>query len=370
MQRLRQPLDPLSNGCLHPGGDRLPIQGWSFLPAAVRSPKDIAPLLRDRGGLLGLVPTTESPVEVSFRVVNQGLALASGAILQRVFLSADPVVGDDTWVIAGPHPADLNPVDWRLGMDELTAYGAAWRTGGVWSCEPNPIPITYVSRAAALWRGGETYTVDPSITTPPLWWVNRLGGGPSAKFDLGLTGTAQRSLPAGFLATEPVDVTLSVKPVSTTSAYAVEESLPAGTRLVSVADGGALDALQSRVKWGPYLDNSPRVLRYRVVLPQPEGGLLQFAGAASFDGDLVTTLGPNKVRSTSLLTCGAPPQSGQWDLLLRGDLGAVYELQTSTDLARWTALSRFTNSSGTVRIPLSIVPGTTQLYYRANLVSP
>jgi hypothetical protein len=45
------------------------------------------------------VPTTgetEAPVNVSFRIANQGLASASTNVVTRVYLSSDPVVGDDT----------------------------------------------------------------------------------------------------------------------------------------------------------------------------------------------------------------------------------------------------------------------------------
>ena len=42
-----------------------------------------------------------------------------------------------------------------MEIGEVTAYAVAWRTGGVWSFEPNPIPMSSVTRAAALWRGGE-----------------------------------------------------------------------------------------------------------------------------------------------------------------------------------------------------------------------
>jgi uncharacterized delta-60 repeat protein len=279
-----------------------------------------------------------------------------------------PITGDDTWVIAGPHPADITARDWRLEIGEVTAYAAAWRTGGLWCCEPNPIPMNYVTRAAALWRGGETYRVDPRITSPPLWWVNN--SAPGAQLKLDNNGTSQRRLPVGFLAAEPVQVAIAASPVAGTSAYAIEEALPAGARLVSIDGGGTYDAVQNLLKWGPFLDDSARILHYEVALMQPQGGALRFEGSASFDGSLALTQGPDGLRSTSHLTVSSAPKDGKWTLRLRGDMDATYELETSTDLAHWTTLTRVTNTSGTLEIPLDVIPGTTLLYYRARLVLP
>ena len=47
--------------------------------------------------------------------------------------------------------------DLRLGIGEVTAYGAAWRSGSPWLCHPDAIPIDYVTRAGFLWRAGECY---------------------------------------------------------------------------------------------------------------------------------------------------------------------------------------------------------------------
>jgi hypothetical protein len=279
-----------------------------------------------------------------------------------------PVGGDSTWVIAGPHPAD-NSGDWRLGINEVTAYAAAWRTGGVWVIEPNPIPMSYVTRAAALWREGESYTVDPAVSAPPLCWMNTAAVA-DAPVQLAMVqrGISQRSLPAGFVAAEAVAVALNVRPATGTSAYAVEEALPAGAALVSVSEGGVLDPVHHLLKWGPFFDSSARLLHYQVVVAQ--GGTLQFTGSASFDGDVTVTQGPGELRSTSRINCESAPKDGRWTLRLSGDVGATYELQTSSDLQQWTSVTRVDNTTGTLVIPVATVPGSAQLYYRARLVTP
>ena len=67
------------------------------------------------------------------------------------------------------HPADTNN-DWRLSINEITAYGAAWKRGDPWQSGPNPIPIDYVTNAGALWKTGEQYQYD-STKNPPLCWI-------------------------------------------------------------------------------------------------------------------------------------------------------------------------------------------------------
>jgi hypothetical protein len=66
------------------------------------------------------------------------------------------------------HPADTN-LDSRLEINEITAYGAAWKTGQTWHAAPNPIPIDYVTRAGYLWKVGETYRNDGGAA--PGCWV-------------------------------------------------------------------------------------------------------------------------------------------------------------------------------------------------------
>ena len=158
------------------------------------------------------------------------------------------------------HPADSNG-DFRIAIGEDTAYGAAWKQGKPWSIEPNPIPIGYLTRAGSLWKGGETYRVDSSIASAPLWWVNV-----SANIGLQSAGnngdTAVRTISG-------LNVTLEIQPTGGTGVYAVEESLPSGFTTASITGNGAFDPNSSRIKWGPFFDNTPRDLSY--VLTAPAG---------------------------------------------------------------------------------------------------
>jgi hypothetical protein len=68
------------------------------------------------------------------------------------------------------HPADTNRSATIL-IGEMTAYGAAWKSGSTWSVGPVPIPISYITRAGYLWKGGEAYHYDRTVD-PTIWPTN------------------------------------------------------------------------------------------------------------------------------------------------------------------------------------------------------
>jgi uncharacterized delta-60 repeat protein len=279
-----------------------------------------------------------------------------------------PIIGDDRMLIAWPHPADNNLVDWAMWVEEVTAYAAAWRTGGIWPLPPNPIPIDYVTRAAALWRAGETYTMDPDAGAAPLCWVNVQPLPRRQGMSLEDSASALRFLPGGYLSDEPVEVSIEVSARQTTLAYAVQETVPAGWRIDSISHGGALDVLHGQIKWGPFCDATPRTLHYQLVPPAVASGQVRFAGSASLDGAAVPVGGPALLCSTSRLTWSPEPGTGRWALQVKGDLGARYMVETSTNLVQWAPMTTITNSLGSVVIPDPVSSESPQQYYRARLV--
>jgi hypothetical protein len=58
-------------------------------------------------------------------------------------------------------------------------------------------------------------------------------------------------------------------------------------------------------------------------------------------------------------------QSTQVQLLLQGQSGAPYIIQSSPDLSHWTSISTNTPVGGTTNISLSILPGQSAQFYRA-----
>ncbi|HEY5914143.1 MAG TPA: hypothetical protein VJA21_26445, partial [Verrucomicrobiae bacterium] len=293
----------------------------------------------------------------------QGVAVFSGAA------SADglnsPIVGDHRMVIGPPHPADLNPSDWALRINEITAYAAAWRTGGSWPNPPTPIPIDYVTRAAMLWRVGEGYRIDPNGDAPPRWWIpTNLVSRPVTK-DLDGLSSASRALPNAYVPGEPLEVAIAVSPTPSTMSYAVEESIPAGWQVLLPSHGGQLDAIHGQVKWGPFFDCSARTLRYQLLPPVGSAGAVAFAGGASFDGSTALVSGSAAIRAGSRLSWKAQPGSSGLVLQLRAAAGLRYAIEVSEDLVRWSPLATVNNDSGLVEIPIIINSTHPQRYYRA-----
>ncbi len=71
-------------------------------------------------------------------------------------------------------PADTNH-SWTLEIDEVTAYGAAWRTGTTWPAGPATIPIEFVTRAGYLWRKGGQYHLVEGQPPPACWQEGAAG---------------------------------------------------------------------------------------------------------------------------------------------------------------------------------------------------
>ena len=88
-----------------------------------------------------------------------------------------------------------------------------------------------------------------------------------------------------------VEVSLSVKPDIGTVAYAVEETLPAGFSAALISGGGSIDAVNNKIKWGPFFDANPRTLTYELTSPGGISGKVNLTGFVSLDGQDFTVGG-------------------------------------------------------------------------------
>jgi hypothetical protein len=309
-----------------------------------------------------------SPRTLSYKVLPplgfEGIGLLSGQASANG--KSTPITGDSSITVTREHPADRNPADWRLTMDEATAYAAAWRAGDSWPIPPNPIPVDYVTRAAALWRGGETYRLDSTLGGPPLWWVY-LNPTPFRQ-DVELTASgAVRSVAPTYVPGEPVDATLMVKGGTSVRAYAIEEKVPAGWQVHSWSDGGQLDTVNGLLKWGPFFDGADRTLRYTLISPSAGGHQTSVSGGVSFDGVLQRTAGPEHLQPGSRLLWQLKSNPPGWVLELRGSLADRHVIERSTDLVTWTPVCVVTNNTGTLELPSDQPPAGVG-YYRARVV--
>jgi len=203
-----------------------------------------------------------------------------------------------------PHPADLD-MNFSMVINEVTAYGAAWKTGATWPVAPNPIPIDYLTRAGYLWKQGEVYHYD-ALATPPLCWTLGTGvlASPPARASARriaatAAGAAVRTLPSFYTPQVAVSVTIAVTPHPSVSSYAVEDAPPAGWTVSGIDNGGSWDSVNGKVKW-PFFDNTPRTLGYQATPPVGTTGDKTFAGSASFDGVHTAIGGPGTISHVKL----------------------------------------------------------------------
>jgi len=86
-------------------------------------------------------------------------------------------------------------------------------------------------------------------------------------------------------------VSIVVTPSAATVAYAYEDTPPEGWPVSNINNAGVYDAVNKKVKWGPFFDNNARTFTYTVTPPIGESGTKTFTGRASFDGTNVDTTG-------------------------------------------------------------------------------
>ncbi len=90
---------------------------------------------------------------------------------------------------------------------------------------------------------------------------------------------------------EGLNVTVELLPDSGTFAQAYEEAIPNGFDVSFVGTNGLIDAVNRKIKWGPFFDSSARSLRYQLSPTGEFSGPIALRGEASFDGVQVETDG-------------------------------------------------------------------------------
>ncbi len=114
----------------------------------------------------------------------------------------------------------------------------------------------------------------------------------------------------GYVPGYPTAVSVQVSPAPGVMAWAVEDSPPAGWTVDAISDAGFFDAINGKVKWGPFFDETPRVFSYNATPPAGESGAKSFTGRASFDGTNLTTTGSSSLSPDTTppsITCPADP---------------------------------------------------------------
>ncbi len=231
--------------------------------------------------------------------VSQDFTVASFSITSGAVQISDPAQ-------LCPADSDLNS---RIVIGEVTAYGAAWKWGETWPTPPNPIPINYATRVGYLWKNGECYGFDQS-QDPPLCWVLQPCPATASAADaqaasLGSGSGAQKPTVVGsssvVRSVAGATVSVQASPGRSVSVYAVEEDLPAGLTPYGITEGGSWDAVNRKVKWGPFFDNAPRRLAYGL---SGFAGHYRLSGVESCDGLNLPTTGAATINLESALRMG------------------------------------------------------------------
>lgn len=108
-------------------------------------------------------------------------------------------------------------------------------------------------------------------------------------------GSVARSLPPSFTPAIGFYLSDTATPPANTTAYAVEDSVPAGWTVTNISDGGIFDPVNFQVKWGPFFDDLPRTLGCLVSSPANFAGVATFSGTGAFGTNTVAITGTRQV---------------------------------------------------------------------------
>jgi hypothetical protein len=254
-----------------------------------------------------------------------------------------PIGGDQFIEPAGElHPADVSPSNKSIAMNELTAYAASWKDGKSWSSGPVPIPLSYVTRAGAIWKGGESYVYSPAAGAPPNCWVSLPSPRPLMVFTAG--GQASRQLPPEALPGHPVDVHIQVDCAALTASWAVEEQVPAGFVVEAISRDGRCADDTRIIRWGPFFTGTSDDLSYRLVPVEGSDLSVEFAGRVSFDGsdqaiEGLSSLVMSTITPSLRIVAVSRNVDGRVHLRISGPIHQRFALETSSDLVHWFELT-------------------------------
>ncbi len=121
--------------------------------------------------------------------------------------------------------------------------------------------------------------------------------------------TATRDLPPAYgNGVYGFTVSIAINPPPNVAAAGFEDRPPREWTVSNISNGGALDVVTGKVKWGPFFGSIPTLVTYDISLPTSSHGRSCFAGRVSFDGLDYPISGDQCVG-------GPVPTVSQWGLL-------------------------------------------------------
>ena len=156
--------------------------------------------------------------------------------------------------------------------------------GCAWAASSNAAWLTITAGNSGNGIGTVSFTAAANLGAERTGTLTVAGQTFTARQDA-LACVAQRTLPAtGYIPNQALAVSVQITPTAGTQSYAVEETPPAGWTVSGINNGGVFDAVNGKVKWGPFFDAQALTLGYSVTPPVGITGTKAFTGAASING--------------------------------------------------------------------------------------
>jgi hypothetical protein len=146
-----------------------------------------------------------------------------------------------------------------------------------------------------------------------------------------------------------VAVRINVTPPESTAAYGVEERFSGNAVATEVSDSGLVDSAGQVIRWGPFFDQEPRALSYKLSVQGSGAPVIGFEGKASFDGSSVAIGGTQQLPVGVLISGVAISPAGELQFSLGAADGQTYTIEVSTDLRTWSVLTTVIITSGQLR---------------------
>lgn len=143
--------------------------------------------------------------------------------------------------------------------------------------------------------------------------------------------TATRTLPSGYVAGQPIRVTIQAVPPEGTVSYLVEETPPSGWPVAAVDNGGSFEVTTGKVKWGPFSGGHARTFHYTVTPPAGTTQTRSFAGTIAINGASqqicgATALGPGQYHPAD--------SNGDWRIIADEMLAYSWAWKSGTSWAQ------------------------------------
>jgi len=180
--------------------------------------------------------------------------------------------------------------DGQIVLCEMVGYACAWKSG----CNDD---IAAMTRAAFLWQSGELFCWDSTVQT----WIPEAGSAsnpaccePGQAFSAptiagGLhvsRGWAVLRLSSHRSSHDHkvVEGNVVIRAPEGTVAVGLEVFVPRGWSVSDISDDGTWDALNRKVKWGPFFESLSRTVSFSLTGKSAKVWASDFSGTVSFDG--------------------------------------------------------------------------------------